>query len=359
MQTPESTLSHSTPAHFKEMKIKIRKEMKSLFKTAEHAFAEMDFNGNGYIEEEDFFHTLLSYKLPYSKDEVKSFFAYEKWFKRVPDGRLNYEQFKKAFFPHMVPGTTDEGENEDELNLDKITDERTKSDIVVNRMKSIEDLLKEKFSNNWTSIRKAFLDIDMDYDGFITAEDIARQFGKDNQNLDFRDLRTLIKNRDSERKGKINFKDFCKWMGGAIEPSETFYFRHDSLRNPQYEDNLLKQTKSHGEFKKLVSDKIMNSNLMKRILDKISTQWKTLKKAFSDLNAGKNGWISPNDLKKYLVNWGFNITEEQFQEFYNFLDYDKDGHITYDDFKKSVGSVISPVEFLYFRQDMPPQKLAH
>ena len=229
--------------------------------------------------------------------------------------------------------------------------------MVIARMKKIEDLLKQKFSNNWVSIRKAFLDIDMDYDGYITAEDIARQFGKDNQKLDFRDLRTLIRNRDSNRKGKIDFKDFCRWMGGAIEPSETFYFRHDSLRNPQYEDNLAKQTKSHGEFKKIVSDKIMNSDLMKRILDKISTQWKTLKKAFSDLNQEKMGWISEVDLKKYLKNWGFDLTDEQFREFYNFLDYDKDGHITYDDFKKSVGSVISPMEFLYFRQDNPPQKI--
>jgi EF-hand domain pair len=145
-------------------------------------------------------------------------------------------------------------------------------------------------------------------------------------------------------------------MGVAIEPSETFYFRHDSYRNPGYENNLEKETKNYGEFRKMVSDRIMNSNLMKRILDKISSQWKTLKKAFSDLNQEKNGWISEVDLKKYLTNWGFNITEEQFREFYEFLDYDRDGHITYDDFKKSVGSVISPVEFLYFRQDLPRER---
>jgi len=262
----------------------------------------------------------------------------------------------KSFFPHSFIGEEQE-EEKDEINFEQISDDKVKSDILVARMKKIEELLRQKFSNNWTSIRKAFLDIDMDYDGYITAEDIARQFGKDNKKLDFRDLRTLIKNRDSKRKGKVDFKDFCRWMGGAIEPSETFYFRHDSLKNPQYEENLVKQNKSSGESKKIVSDKIMNSNLMKRILDKISTQWKTLKKAFSDLNQGKNGWISEVDLKKYLVNWGLNITDEQFTEFYNFLDYDKDGHITYEDFKQSVGSVISPVEFLYFRQDLPLQKI--
>lgn len=125
----------------------------------------------------------------------------------------------------------------------------SKSDMLVNRMLKIEKLLKEKFSNNWVSIRKAFLNLDTDYDGFITAEDIARQFGKDDQKLDFRDLRILIMNRDSKRKGKINFKDFCKWMGGSIEPTETFYFRHDSLINPQYEECRTKDIMQRGKSK--------------------------------------------------------------------------------------------------------------
>ena len=38
-------------------------------------------------------------------------------------------------------------------------------------------MLKERFSNNWDSVRKAFLGLDTDYDGFITVEDILRNFG--------------------------------------------------------------------------------------------------------------------------------------------------------------------------------------
>lgn len=41
-----------------------------------------------------------------------------------------------------------------------------------------------------------------------------------------------MKNRDARRIGEIDFKDFCKWMGTVIEPSEGFYFRHDSVKNP-------------------------------------------------------------------------------------------------------------------------------
>jgi Ca2+-binding EF-hand superfamily protein len=84
---------------FLQMKMRIRKEMKGLFKTPDNAFAEMDFNGNGFIEEDDFFQTLLNYKLPYSKEEIKKFFAHEKLFIRSPDGKMNFELFKKSFFP--------------------------------------------------------------------------------------------------------------------------------------------------------------------------------------------------------------------------------------------------------------------
>jgi len=44
----------------------------------------------------------------------------------------------------------------------------------------------------------------------------------------------LIKCKDSKRIGKLNYKDFSKWVGSSIEPSSGFYFRHDSERNPQY-----------------------------------------------------------------------------------------------------------------------------
>ena len=91
-------------------------------------------------------------------------------------------------------------------------------------------MIKSKFQNNWISVRKAFLDMDQDYDGFLTVEDLAKFLGSGTVNL--RDLEVLLKNRDTKRKGKLDFKDFCRWMGPAIEPCEGFYFRHDSVKNP-------------------------------------------------------------------------------------------------------------------------------
>jgi len=112
---------------------------------------------------------------------------------------------------------------------------------VTYRVKKLEEEIRKRFSNNWISVRRAFLDLDKDYDGFIKAEDIANLLGG---NVDLLDLEGLLKNRDSKRQGKIDFRDFCRWMGTSIEPSEGFYFRHDSVRNPHYENSIKKQIKT-------------------------------------------------------------------------------------------------------------------
>lgn len=60
-------------------------------------------------------------------------------------------------------------------------------------MKTLEINLQNKFANNWVSVRKAFLDLDVDKDGFINSEDIIRFFGNSIKEVDFNDLIKLIK----------------------------------------------------------------------------------------------------------------------------------------------------------------------
>lgn len=76
--------------------------------------------------------------------------------------------------------------------------------------------MKLKFGNNWDSVRKAFLDLDTDYDGFVTVEDILRYFDSDSDKINFHDLKKLFKDKDSKGIGKLGYGDFSKWVGNAI-----------------------------------------------------------------------------------------------------------------------------------------------
>ena len=109
--------------------------------------------------------------------------------------------------------------------MEKLKDKNQEE--LFSRLKTMEEVLKRKFSTIWQSVWKAFLDLDTDYDGYISAADISRFFGSDVEALTI-----LMKNKDSKKRGLLNYKDFSKWMGSTIEPSEGFYFWHDSVWNP-------------------------------------------------------------------------------------------------------------------------------
>jgi len=49
------------------------------------------------------------------------------------------------------------------------------------------------------------------------------------------DLKKLIESKNAWNQGQISYEDFSAWVGQSIHMSEGFYFRHDSVKNPQYE----------------------------------------------------------------------------------------------------------------------------
>ena len=94
--------------------------------------------------------------------------------------------------------------------------------------------MREKFRNHFDSVRKAFLYLDQDHDGYVTVDEFWKVFGE-LSDINYNDLKKLVRARDSSGQGRINYEDFSSWVGGSIHQSEGFYFRHDSIKNPWYE----------------------------------------------------------------------------------------------------------------------------
>lgn len=196
--------------------------------------------------------------------------------------------------------------------------------------------------------------LDGDHDGYITLEDILKYFGNDTD-FNYQDLAKLINAKTDSGKGVLSYTDFSKWLGTSIHLSEGFYFRHDSVKNPQLDKHLENQDKYKGHDKDIAAKEIQKGDIETRIIDKIRIQWKTLRKAFMDLNIEKTGKISTRELKYYLNFWGLHVTDKEFEDVFKRFDLDGDGVISYKDFQESIGSEMFPSEGLYFRQDVPQQ----
>lgn len=100
-----------------------------------------------------------------------------------------------------------------------------------------------------------------------------------------------------------------------------------------------------------VREELSSRKFHDQICMKISQQWTTIRKAFSDMNKDTNaeGYISKNELWFYINHWGLKLSQAQFAEVYKVFDVDGDGKISYNDFQHSVGKEIYPSESLYFR----------
>jgi hypothetical protein len=72
-----------------------------MYRSAEAAYACFDFSGLGYITEDAFLnHKLVKGRIPFSESDIKNFFLDQNLFNRHKKG-LEFDSFKKYFFPHL------------------------------------------------------------------------------------------------------------------------------------------------------------------------------------------------------------------------------------------------------------------
>ena len=118
-----------------------------------------------------------------------------------------------------------------ETALQFTTNKGKQSEVMEKRIKDLENHIKLKIANNYFQVRKAFLALDTDFDGYITVEDLMRWLGS-NDNVNYNDLKKLIMDKDPQKSGRLGYSEFSKWLGGTIHQTAGFYFRHDSQKNP-------------------------------------------------------------------------------------------------------------------------------
>ena len=81
------------------------------------------------------------------------------------------------------------------------------------RLRDLEKLIITRFEVGWEEVRKAFLDMDFDHDGYVTIEDFMRLFHNDASKINVMDMKKLLMEKDHSKKGRLNYSDFSQWLG--------------------------------------------------------------------------------------------------------------------------------------------------
>lgn len=107
-------------------------------------------------------------------DTFTKFFFSKKSSSNQKDSESGSEEDNKGQSqPHRRNSSTLESFNQDNTSVASANKNRD----INNKIKQLELMIKERVSNNWVSVRKAFLDLDEDFDGYLTAEDFSKLIG--------------------------------------------------------------------------------------------------------------------------------------------------------------------------------------
>ena len=113
----------------RQIRDRIRHELRRMYKSSEEAYASLDFTGLGFISEQAFLESqIVKKRIPYSVEQVKMFFNDSNLFSGKDHG-ISFDTFKKIFFPQFyhAPEKVDDAE-EDEAK-------RTRQELLANKLK--------------------------------------------------------------------------------------------------------------------------------------------------------------------------------------------------------------------------------
>jgi Ca2+-binding EF-hand superfamily protein len=90
----------------------------------------------------------------------------------------------------------------------------------------------------------------------------------------------------------------------------------------------------------------MTKAIKERFLARTFNQYKSVQKAFVEWRNPSKNHIEFDHFKEMMESWGF---KSDCRELFDWLDFDKDGIISFNDLRSTAGVEITPMEQCFFR----------
>ena len=98
------------------------------------------------------------------------------------------------------------------------------------------------------------------------------------------------------------------------------------------------------------------SNLKEKLIQRTFSQSATLKSVFDEWRLPAENYVQYERFAELMNFWGFIAPETEVRNLYNWLDQDKDGQLSFEDLRETIGLDVSPQEGVYFRQNIKNSK---
>ncbi|RHY17918.1 hypothetical protein DYB36_007609, partial [Aphanomyces astaci] len=200
-------------------------------------------------------------------------------------------------------------------------------------IQEMNELLKLRLRDSWSTFRETLRGLDKDKSGFLSAEAFLKVLRKFNIPITMESLESLMLRYDANGDGIVNYAEFIAQFGASF-----------SNYNAERVGNSILQHTAH-DFSVAAVDEKEQSNFLrgqvrKLVDDKIAATWTNLRAAFLELDADKNGILTPDELKRMLMRFQIDLTDGQFQQLLACYDTNNDGQVNVVEFFNHFGEEI-------------------
>jgi len=260
------------------------------------------------------------------------------------NGSIDYREFKEAF-GEGICGSGYEGMDVfrgEESHIANIASRSQQSNLRDMELESAIHELRTRMATQHIKVRTAFRALDKDSSGTLEKRELLMLLQNYHIQLSDKDIDQLISRMDTDKSGKISYREFSDYFGADIAGGQ--FSNTSSLESTLETTKNRMRTEDSKGTKELTSQHHKNwttSDFMNAMEAILMTRARTVRRIFRVADNDKSGCIDAEEWHKALGQMNLEMSAEKAREFFDALDKNGDGRINYHEFVAAFGEIVA------------------
>uniref|UniRef100_A0A7S4FZP8 EF-hand domain-containing protein n=1 Tax=Eutreptiella gymnastica TaxID=73025 RepID=A0A7S4FZP8_9EUGL len=196
--------------------------------------------------------------------------------------------------------------------------------------------IKQKIMEHWPTLNEAFLTMDTDRKGYVTAQEFAVFLHYHTIPVDWPELQGLVRAFDVNNDGRVSYPEFCRTLD-AMEapeaPTPVWEVERRAIRS-RYKLNEAVPWKSVKAPAGVDPRAFEIPRIIRLLREK--TKGATVRQKFLELDRDSNGWISRQEFEEFFTDMHLRMDPELLILLMDHYDTDHDGKIKYSELAEAL-----------------------
>ncbi|VDI45640.1 Hypothetical predicted protein [Mytilus galloprovincialis] len=302
------------------------KHVQNHYPSLKQAFLEIDATRKGRITRKELRNIIEKFTFRLEDEQFKQLML-----KLDPfhTNNISYHQFLELF-----EETDDLKEGHKWLKSTHRFNENTKP--VVMAWETIEEILREKITENWKNVSGAIMDYDHRREGKIAASKMKKVIDLYVLPVSDSHFENMLSRCKDCVNGKVNYIEFLENIKVDVRPGDLIGLSHqitngcDQRENDRLGEQVVRQYKN-SKRERDRTGMMTADEVIIRLKDRMSQHQIQIRQSFLQFDKSGRGKVFKRHFREVLASYGMVMSDEQFQELTRMLGFEN-GSLSYTDF---------------------------